>query len=240
MKLRFWILLLAMSGCLAGSPILAEDSPGTPKGSWALDFWPRWPKPTGGVTDCFASAWTDALARGYFVDPRSISPDRRYAVIVPRFGVVREGPNFIVELNLRRVVGVVGGPGFAFEKKAEAGWRYTWAPDSASLVIEQTGEFKKDWARVGWRLIELRDGFIAREIDLLKNPGKAPAWLDTKEPPTHERSEPVADGSPAVLAWVSVSCCLASRRGTRTGRARPWRRHSICPSEATGGGAGLV
>ncbi|MEP6669965.1 MAG: lysozyme inhibitor LprI family protein [Chthoniobacter sp.] len=192
-----------MSWGLVGLPIRAQDAPGMARSSWALDFWPRWPKPTGGVNDCFAAGWTDALARGYFVDPRSVSPDHRYAVIVPRFGVVRDGPNFVVELNPRRVVGVVGGPGFAFAKKADVGWRYTWAPDSASLVIEQAGEIKKDWARVGWRWIELHDGFIARETDLLKNPGKAPAWLDTKQTPTHEHSEPVIDVATAVLAESS-------------------------------------
>lgn len=174
-------------------------------GSWSLDFWPRWPREKEYFKDCLASNWTDALARGYYLDPRSLSPDRHYGVIVPRFGVIHDGPNFVVEVPARRVVGAIGGPGFAFSPKAEVGWGCHWAPDSSAVVIEQNAESKKSWGHVIWRLVELHDGYIAKDTDLMKNHGKVPAWLDNKAIPTDERSKPVPDVSPAVLAESSPS-----------------------------------
>ena len=223
MKLRFCRLLVLGAAWWAGDlALLAQDhapaeavknagsDPGNaqapaPAGGWSLDFWSRWPANYRDFKDCVGGNITDALARGYYLDPRSLSPDRHYGVIVPRFGVIQDGPNFVVEVAARRVVGVIGGPGFAFPPKAEVGWGYHWAPDGSSVVIEQNAELKKNWAHVSWRLEELRDGYIAKDTDLLKNPGKVPAWLDAKAEPTHERSEPVADVSPAVLAESSPS-----------------------------------
>lgn len=225
MKLRFCRLLVLGVAWWAGDlALLAQDrvpaettqdakssqgnaqaAAAAPAGAWSLDFWPRWPANNEDFKDCVGGNITDALARGYYLDPRSLSPDRHYGVIVPRFGVIQDGPNFVVELPARRVVGMVGGPGFAFSPKVEVGWGYHWAPDGSAVVIEQNAESKKDWAHVVWRLVELRDGYIAKDTDLLKNPGKAPTWLDTKAEPTHARSEPVADVSPAVLAESSPS-----------------------------------
>lgn len=219
MKSRLCCLLLVGSACWGSDVLLrAQDgasaagdkpAPGTAQAqplteSWSTDFWPRWPKETENFRDCFAATWSDALALGYFLDSRSLSPDGKYGVIIPRFGVVREGPNFIVDVPQRWIVGALDGKGFAFPQKAAVGWRYRWAPDGTALAIEQTGEPRQDLQRVSWRLVELRDGYIAKETDLLKNPGKIPAWLDRTLALGYERSAPPAGSTGAPLAQSSA------------------------------------
>ena len=130
---------------------------------WHVDFWPAWPSPTDNFADVYLSGATDPLELGYYLDERSISPKRFYGVIVPRFGVVREGRYFLVEVNSRRVVGVLDGPGFAFPKTAGAAWSYHWAPDGASFIIEQADVRDQVWGRRVLQLVELRGGLIAKQ-----------------------------------------------------------------------------
>lgn len=221
MKTRVWCLLLGAAYGLGAWPVWAQNVPAAPEkeskqsasqsasaagvpGSWAVDFWTRWPIGREDFFDVIFGGSTDALAHGYYLDPRSISPDQRFGVIVPRFGIVREAPNFLVEIPARRVAGVLDGAGFAFAPKAEVGWSYQWSADSTALVIEQAGVSPKGWVRQSWRLVEVRDGYVSKQTDLLKTPAKTPPWVDAKAPPAHDRSEPPASSkAPLVLAQSS-------------------------------------
>jgi len=95
---------------------------------------------------------------------------------------------------------VLEGPSFAFPAKAQVSWGYRWAPDGASLAIEQAHLGKKGWERDGWRLVLLQENQIEKQIDLLKEPRKIPAWLERSQPPGEVRSFPTPLKSPLVLA----------------------------------------
>ncbi len=171
--------------------------------TWMPDFRWGWPEANANFSEILLAQGTDAFALGYYLDERSISPKGFYGVIVPRFGGAMAGRNFLVETATRRIVGVLEGPGFAFPPKAKVSWSYRWAPDGASFAIEQAHLGNQGWERDGWRLVLLRENEIEKQIDLLKEPRKIPAWLERSQPPGEVRSFPPPPKAPLVLARSS-------------------------------------
>ncbi len=159
------------------------------KREWEIDFWNDWPAADDPFRDVYMSTGSDALALGYELDPRSLSPRGFLGVIVPRIESQPHGRAFLVELPTRRVVGVLPpANALAFAEGRRVGWRYHWAPDGAALILELTAENASGWKRTVLSLFELRDGFIAREVNLLAEPRRVPPWFDAAQAPTQERS----------------------------------------------------
>jgi hypothetical protein len=105
----------------------------------------------------------DAFALAYEFEADSISPDGRFAVILPRGGsdFANEealGRDFVVSLKPFQILAANEGVYY----RGTNGMGVEWTSDSSAVLVTLGGR----WGTIGATLFELRDGRVTRRTDL--------------------------------------------------------------------------
>lgn len=85
---------------------------------------------------------------GYVAKQSTISPDKRFGVIVPSHEMAEQEfeenyENFLADLKTRQVLGKIEGADY-FDRQNHRGLDATWAPDSSACVLIYGGRFGYD------------------------------------------------------------------------------------------------
>ena len=110
--------------------------------------------------------YPDVFHVGYKLRKDLVSPDGRYGVIYYRLNYEEGMPvqNFLVEIKTHRILGIVNEERPYFAGKNHGGLSARWAPDSSAVLVINESK----WAPESMVLVEMRDGQIARQTELLE------------------------------------------------------------------------
>jgi hypothetical protein len=107
--------------------------------------------------------YPDAFHVGFVLLSSALSPDKRYGIIYPRRFIGDTAGDFVVDVPGSRVLASVAADEPYFVGKNHGSIGFHWAPDSSAVLVENGGK----WAPRNLLLIELKDGIVARQTDLL-------------------------------------------------------------------------
>jgi hypothetical protein len=109
--------------------------------------------------------YPDAFHVGYVLRSSALSPDKRYGIIYPqRFLEENPGANFVVDVPGSRALALLETDAPYFSGRNHGSIEVKWAPDSSAVLVENGGK----WMPRNLLLIELKDGAVARQTDLLE------------------------------------------------------------------------
>lgn len=123
------------------------------------------------------SSQTDIFSFAYVLAPKSISPDRHYGVLIPRFELIEKSPAILVDLNARQFVGMLSADTFPIPENGRATADFQWSSDSTSFVWRVFRRVQEDWQLSEARGLVIEDGRIARGINLLPPHKPSQSWL---------------------------------------------------------------
>jgi hypothetical protein len=154
----FVAIAVCVIGC--GSSIQAADeepaaaeSPSEESEPTLIEF--RGPNPRPGYPDVFKL--------GYLLFDNTVSPNKQYGVIYPKWWL-DESPDFIVDAKNSRILASLETEEPYFEHKGHGGLSVNWSPDSSAVLIENAGK----WFPHNLVLVELKNGKVLRQTQLLE------------------------------------------------------------------------
>jgi hypothetical protein len=124
--------------------------------------------------------YPDAFRLGYVLLRRMMSPNQEMAVVFPN-QLLENSPDFIMDLKNSRVISLISTEEPYFQGKNHASLSVSWLPDSSMALIEVGGR----WSPNDLILIELKDGKVARQTDVLGPLQKLFAAARTKSEHRH-------------------------------------------------------
>ncbi|HEX8279767.1 MAG TPA: hypothetical protein VF551_00195 [Chthoniobacterales bacterium] len=110
------------------------------------------------------AGYPDAFHVGYVLRPSALSPNKRYGIIYPkRFLEENPGADFVVDVPASRALAVLETDSPYFSGRNHGSIAVYWAPDSSAALVENGGK----WMPRNLLLVELKDGAVVRQTDLL-------------------------------------------------------------------------
>ena len=110
--------------------------------------------------------YPDPFEIGYILFD-TFSPNKQFGIIYPN-RLLEESPDFIVDLKHSRILALLETGEPYFEGKNHGDLAAHWAPNSSAAVIENSGK----WEPIGLLLVELKDGKVILQTDLLDSLNK--------------------------------------------------------------------
>jgi hypothetical protein len=140
--------------------------------------------------------YPDAFHVGYELLPSALSPNKRYGIIYPkRFLEDNPGADFVVDVPGSRLLASLDTEDPYFVGRNHGSLACHWSPDSSAVLVDNGGK----WMPRNLLLVELKDGAVVRQTDLLDPLLRVFAPAIAKA----ERSS-AKDASPGELSITSV------------------------------------
>jgi hypothetical protein len=139
--------------------------------------------------------YPDPFELGYVLF-ETLSPNKQYGVIYPN-RLLLESPDFVVDLKKSQILASLDSDEPYFEGKNHGGLSVNWSPDSRAALIENQGK----WSPINLTLVELKDGRVVRQTQLLDQHGKMFSPAIAKAERTHPKEAEVATLGITSVKW---------------------------------------
>jgi len=144
------------------------------------------------------SGYPDVFHVGYELPKSMLSPDGKFGVIFPKLFRFGDSPdeNFLVAVQAHEIIGIIEDGDPYFRGKNHGALSAYWAPDSSAILAINEGK----WSPESMVLVELRDGRIVRQTELVRQ-----VWKMFAPDIAKAEKKPVKDVGIGAMGEIHVS-----------------------------------